>query len=114
MTDRKENSRRYYQNHIESERKRRYNYYLKNKEGWAKYHLNKYGITLSEYQVLLDSQKGVCKICEKKCESGKILCVDHNHDTGQIRGLLCTKCNKGLGLFKDNYELLKRAAKYLK
>lgn len=72
-----------------------------------------YGITLKEYEELLEEQKGVCAICHNICSTGKNLCVDHKHSIGNIRGLLCDKCNRGLGAFDDNVELLKAAIKYL-
>jgi len=72
----------------------------------------RFNISLNEYDNLLDKQGGVCKICKTK-ESRKVLCVDHNHNTGKIRGLLCSKCNRGIGLLGDNIDLLKVAIKYL-
>lgn len=69
---------------------------------------------LDVYQKLFDEQKGVCDIC-KSPENGryKHLSVDHCHDTGKIRGLLCNNCNRGIGLLKDNSELLKNALEYI-
>jgi hypothetical protein len=63
---------------------------------------------------MLQQQNGLCAIC-KKTETGKTsnLCVDHCHKTGKVRGLLCNNCNKGLGLFKDNPEVLLNASAYL-
>lgn len=55
----------------------------------------------------------LCKICNQSCSSGYKLSVDHCHLTGEIRGLLCLRCNKGLGYFKDNPEFLSKAIKYL-
>jgi hypothetical protein len=79
-----------------------------------------FGITLAEYEQMLDKQDGVCAIClqpERRIhpKTGKLweLCVDHDHDTGQIRGLLCCDCNTALGLFKDNPSSLKAAINYL-
>lgn len=72
-----------------------------------------YGITLVEYNEILAKQNLVCAICRKECMTGKNLCVDHNHNSNEIRGLLCDKCNKGLGCFDDNIELFKQAIKYL-
>lgn len=72
-----------------------------------------YGITLKDYETLEKSQNGVCKICQKP-EKGKRLAVDHCHETGKIRGLLCQKCNRALGMFHDDPQLLKKAIKYLK
>jgi len=56
-----------------------------------------YGITVEDYETMLVNQNGVCKICNKTCKSGKSLAVDHCHETGKVRGLLCAKCNTNLG-----------------
>jgi len=80
-----------------------------------RYNLKKnYGISEAEYLNLLRGQNGVCKMCKQNShlKSGR-LAVDHCHKTGKIRGLLCTKCNTGIGMFEDNVELLKAAIKYL-
>lgn len=70
-----------------------------------------YGITLQKFNEMLKHQNECCLICNKNDE--KALCVDHCHKTGKVRGLLCNKCNKALGLFNDNIELIKVAASYL-
>lgn len=57
----------------------------------------KFGLTVADYEEILQEQKGVCKICGKPCATGNRLAVDHNHDTGQVRGLLCYRCNTHLG-----------------
>lgn len=77
-----------------------------------------YGITPEQYNTLHIDQGGVCAICgqqETKIHKGvKVdLCVDHDHETGKVRGLLCAMCNHGLGNFKDNTELLTNAIDYL-
>ncbi len=59
------------------------------------YHIRRlYGLTSEEYEALLDYQDGKCYICGKECASGRKLSVDHDHDSGAIRGLLCITCNK--------------------
>lgn len=78
----------------------------------------KFGIDILEYQKLLDKQNGVCRICkqpETAIRKGKLqpLAVDHNHTTGEIRGLLCNNCNIGIGNFKDDESLLFSAIAYL-
>lgn len=75
-------------------------------------------ISLDNYNYMYAQQKGLYAICHKSETSiykGKIraLCIDHDHQTFQIRGLLCNKCNKALGLFDDNVSLLEGAIKYL-
>ena len=72
--------------------------------------LTRYGITAQEYRVLYEAQEGLCLVCRSHHE---VLHVDHCHDTNRVRGLLCGTCNRGLGLFYDNPELLQRAADYL-
>ncbi len=66
-----------------------------------------------EYKVLLDMQDGTCAICNKPCELQTYLSVDHDHATGKVRGLLCKRCNLGIGYFLDDPELLTSAIEYL-
>ena len=79
----------------------------------------KYGLSMKDYEEMLAAQNGTCMICEKpetaKDSYGgiKMLAVDHEHSTGQIRGLLCSNCNRGLGFFQDDPDLLELAANYL-
>ena len=75
----------------------------------------KYGITLEDYDRMLEDQGGCCKICgtdEPGGGNGRFH-VDHNHSTGKVRGILCNSCNTGLGRFKDSPEVLLKAATYL-
>lgn len=77
-----------------------------------------YNITPEEYNKILTQQNGVCAICftkETVDRKGKKydLCVDHCHETNTIRGLLCRKCNSGLGLLGDSLDTLKKAISYL-
>ena len=72
-----------------------------------------YGMTPEDYDNKLSSQNGVCALCKKKCPTGKPLAVDHNHDTGEVRGLLCTNCNTGIGLFYERIDLFEAAVLYL-
>lgn len=69
-----------------------------------------YGISILEYENILKRQNGICKICGHVCKTGRNLAVDHDHKTGRIRGLLCNKCNTGLGNFNDDPVLLRKAA----
>jgi hypothetical protein len=72
----------------------------------------KYGITFSQHQEMIKAQEGKCAIC------GTVgiaeLAIDHDHNTGRVRGLLCRRCNTGLGCFRDNPRSLKAAIEYLK
>ena len=79
-----------------------------------------YKISSNDYDDLLEAQNFGCAICGKKDDTylplhnhSKMLAVDHCHKTNTIRGLLCENCNRGLGLFKDNKNLLKQAIEYL-
>lgn len=77
-------------------------------------HLRKYGMTVASYAAMHRTQNGKCKICrEPERVPGKRLSIDHNHSTGVVRGLLCNRCNIGVGKFLDNPKLLRRAAGYL-
>jgi hypothetical protein len=76
-----------------------------------------YGITLDEYNEMWASQKGCCAICgthQNEKNDGKSLAVDHNHETGEVRGLLCVNCNTAIGQLKDDPELLLKAVDYLR
>lgn len=75
---------------------------------------HQYGMSIVDYKLLLKKQENKCAICSThKNKLDRILCVDHNHQTGLVRGLLCYKCNAALGAFKDNVSIIKRAIKYL-
>lgn len=78
-----------------------------------------YGISPEVYKLMLDAQNGVCAIC-KQPETGKSswggireLSVDHNHETNEVRGLLCTQCNYMIGHCRENREFLLEGVKYL-
>lgn len=71
-----------------------------------------YGLSLEAYDKLLEAQQGLCAICRHSCPSGP-LCVDHDHSTGAIRGLLCRKCNVGIGQLNDDPALVQAALDYL-
>jgi hypothetical protein len=74
----------------------------------------RYGISAAEYDAMLVRQNNCCAICGSATPGGKgTFHVDHCHNTGAVRGLLCNGCNVGLGAFKDNKEALTRAIKYL-
>lgn len=72
-----------------------------------------YGITLEEYASILEIQNYVCDICKKECKTKKSLSVDHDHETGIVRGLLCNSCNRAIGMLKDDPIVLKNAYEYL-
>lgn len=72
-----------------------------------------YGITLQDYVDMFKKQGEVCAICKEECKTKKSLSVDHDHNSGKVRGLLCNRCNRALGMFQDSPPLLLRAAEYL-
>jgi len=94
----------HYQNNREQNRERRLKY--------------NFGITGEEYSRMFESQGGVCAICDQPefaSRNGAViqLSVDHDHTTGVVRQLLCSACNKAVGYFRDNPELMRRAALYI-
>jgi hypothetical protein len=73
----------------------------------------KYNLSIIEYEELLNKQGGSCAICNS-LPIRRNLDIDHDHITGKIRGILCESCNKAIGMFKDDIELLNKAINYLK
>lgn len=71
---------------------------------------SQFGLTREKYFEVLSSQNNACAICKKASDKMR---VDHNHETGKFRGLLCHKCNSGIGLLGDNVTIIKNAAEYL-
>jgi hypothetical protein len=78
--------------------------------------LRRRGISASEYGLRLAAQDNCCAICRNSNAGGKWNCftIDHDHETHEVRGLLCNSCNLGLGKFFDNPDLLQAAAEYLR
>ena len=83
----------------------------KHRESWLQ---KNYKISVQEYEDQFRAQTGICAICKRTDLSGRRLAVDHDHETGRLRGLICLKCNRGLGCFDDNKEFLANAVTYLK
>jgi len=85
----------------------------------------KYGMTREQYERMFEAQGGCCAICripdaqanrpgkQRNSQSSRGLCVDHDHQTGVVRGLLCNTCNRAIGYLKDSPEVLLRAMLYL-
>lgn len=108
----KRNKRRYQENRTTIlEQKKQYT----KSDHYKHHHLKReYGITLAQYNTLLDTQHFCCSLCHTPdYTGGKSLHVDHCHETGVIRSLLCSKCNTAIGLLQDNPALLKKAAAYV-
>ena len=76
--------------------------------------MRRYGITIKDYDKMYEDQNGKCAICKKEKTIKNNFYVDHCHKTKKVRGLLCMRCNSGIGYFKDNTQLMKKAIEYLK
>lgn len=94
--------------------------YYGSEESKRKYKLamvaRQYGLTARQYEELEISHNGLCAICgnHEKSRRNKSLAVDHCHETGKVRGMLCSWCNRALGLLKHDIGLLEACIKYLK
>lgn len=82
---------------------------------WARFYrwLTRHGLRPEDYHELFERQGGVCAICRNPAPERQFLHIDHCHETGKVRGLLCPACNMGLGQFRDRTDLLSGAIKYL-
>ena len=90
-------------------------YYQKNRvEKLDKARTRNYGISREEYDQKILDQNNACEICKLPFVPHKNPCVDHNHTTLAVRGLLCTHCNSGLGHFKESIDIMKSAQEYIK
>lgn len=110
----KEKAARYYSRHREEILMN----YKENREDilWRKRisrFLKKYKITEEEFNYMMFLQNGVCAICGDPPPDGKLLCVDHEHESGEVRGLLCVRCNTAIGSLRDNPVVIRSAAAYL-
>ena len=76
-----------------------------------------YGLSKEEYEEMLNEQDGKCAICESDVHlvdnNGKRSAIDHCHNTGKVRGILCNNCNRGIGFLGDNSKVVKKALSYL-
>ena len=121
---RKNNSekvKKYYEQNKDKRSKNVKNWRIKYKNKLKDKSLKKrYNLRLDEYNVLYIQQNGLCAICHKPetkinyiSKVPDLLAVDHNHKTGQIRGLLCSRCNRYLGIFEENPEMMNEFNLYL-
>jgi len=115
----RERRKGYYERNRDSILERTGQYYQKNKQKMNDASFfwgirDRYGVTKAQYLRMVMAQGGRCLICGEK-PSGKFrrLAVDHDHNTGEVQGLLCCRCNRAIGLLGDSHEVLDRAAKYL-
>ncbi|KKM23778.1 hypothetical protein LCGC14_1611700, partial [marine sediment metagenome] len=74
----------------------------------------RYGLSVEALTTLLQSHDGCCQICARAFEAGRRPVIDHSHETGAIRGLLCASCNRALGMMEDNAEWLLAAVAYIR
>jgi hypothetical protein len=72
--------------------------------------MKRYGMTIEEFDQMREDQNGLCAVCKFPHAE---LHIDHDHETGRIRGLLCNKCNLGIGFMRDDPEVLQAAINYL-
>lgn len=80
-----------------------------------RYRYAQYGLNHAQYDELYNKQEGKCAICGiPEEDTGRALSIDHCHDTLEVRGLLCGPCNSGIGMLRDNVDLLHKAIEYLK
>jgi len=110
-------SREYYLKNKEKIIFKHSNYRSNNKDKTAKYLINKrYGIGVEEFEKMKLRQESRCAICNRHVNETKrkVLCVDHDHKTGYVRGLLCHGCNSGIGLLMESEEILLRSIEYLR
>jgi hypothetical protein len=92
---------------------RQRHYYYKDPQGRRARAMREKGLSVDEYDAMLARQNGVCAICGTVCKSGRALAVDHDHITGEVRGLLCMNCNRAIGWLNDDPDLIMRAAEYV-
>ena len=114
MAYNKTKQKQYQLNHKEGLKVYKKQYDIDHPEKLRKYVLKKYGITPEQYNKLFIKQKGCCVICGvHQSECSRAFSIDHDHENGTIRGLLCMSCNLLLGHAKDNINILKKATDYL-
>lgn len=83
-------------------------------ETWKRWFIRKYyGLTLDDVAVMLEAQNGCCAICRSPFGNDE-RCIDHDHRTGKIRGLVCHRCNMGIGFLRDDPAILTSAAIYVR
>lgn len=82
-------------------------------ENWKWMLRREYGLSVEDYQRLVEKQRGRCAICARIPEGSEKLCIDHDHHTSAIRGLLCLKCNSAIGLLLHDTAFLRQAILYL-
>jgi hypothetical protein len=106
--------RKYREDNRELLRTRQREYYLANRERYQEQmRAKRYGLAPGEFDAMLAAQNGRCAICRTRTPGGKGWAVDHCHDEGHVRGILCPQCNTGIGLLRHDSEILRAALAYL-
>lgn len=108
------NERAYRQANPEKVKARQKKYVAANPQKIFAKNLKRFGLTVVEYNIMLEAQNGRCAICCSFPVKGKRLAIDHDHDSGAVRGLLCDLCNIGIGAFSDSPQRMVIAAAYVK
>lgn len=108
-----ETSRRRNATPAAKERKRRWRQAHPNHQK-QHHRLKRYGISPEQYDEMLRTQNNACKVCLTNFTTTKRCCIDHDHTTGKVRGLLCSSCNAGLGMVRDSEFRLARLIAYLR
>jgi len=102
--------KQYNKDHKEEMNANQRRYYWKDRNGYKnRWLIRAYGITLEDYERMVKERDGRCDICGNE----RKLCVDHDHVTGRVRGLLCAKCNQTLGLINDEVRVAENIVLYL-
>jgi hypothetical protein len=114
-----ESKKQYYENNKEQRIQYNKQYHNSHKETTRKRSrkrtIIKHGVTPEQHTEIFNKQQGCCMICGRHQSELKLaLAIDHDHTTGKIRGLLCGKCNRGIGYLNDDVNLLLKAIEYLK
>jgi len=116
-THRKENAsycRAYYIAHREEFKARNRTYHITRREGIKDQRmLRVYGLSQTAFNSLFNKQGGICAICGNADWNGQRPCIDHDHVTGKVRGLLCSKCNTAQGLIKEDPDIARAMVDYL-
>jgi hypothetical protein len=109
-------SRKYRLEHIDeiNEYNRNYRKDYRKREIWTDRRLQyQYGINLEQFDEMLGLQENLCALCGDKMISSRVRCIDHDHKTGQIRGIICRDCNLMLGYAKENPAILGQGIEYI-
>lgn len=113
-SDKKAYNQQYYLDHKKEIDRRSVQWRKNHPEYTRKIHLrHNHDLSCENWLKIWESQDGKCAICGKKFKKSSNAYVDHNHKTGEIRGLLCMKCNFAIGLLNDDLELMKKVIEYL-